>query len=95
MRRSYSAKFKTKVAIEAIKVKETLSELSNRFEVHPVQISTWKKLVLQNLPDSFSRKNAKVKESNDKLIEELYKQIGQLKVENDWLKKKHELINNR
>jgi len=95
MRKSYTAKFKAKVAIEAIKGAETLSELSARYEVHPVQISSWKKLALQNLPDAFSRKNAKRKESNDALLEELYKQIGQLKVENDWLKKKHELINKR
>ena len=93
MRKRYSSEYKAKVALHAIKGEETLSELSARFEVHPVQISTWKKKLLQGLPEIFLNKQQQKRQSEQKLIEELYKQIGQLKVENDWLKKKHDLIN--
>ena len=93
MRKRYSAEFKAKVALEAIKGIETLSELSTRFEVHSVQISAWKKQALQLLPELFRLKQSKKKAEEQKLMEELFTQIGKLKVENDWLKKKYDLIN--
>jgi len=94
MRKAYSNNIKKKVALAALKGDQTLAELSSRFEVHSSQIHKWKSQVLDGIPEIFSGKAAAKKEKSEKeLIDELYKQIGQLKVENDWLKKKLELIN--
>lgn len=92
MRKNYSPAFKAKVAIEAFKEDKTLAELSSYFEVHRAQIQRWKKEALDYLPQLFSSQSEKKDKENKKLIEELYKQIGQLNVENNWLKKKVELI---
>ena len=70
MRKRYSADFKAKVALEAIKGAETLAELSARFEVHPVQISAWKKQMLQHVSTVFQLKRSRKEESDQKLIEE-------------------------
>jgi len=88
VRKSYDSKFKAKVAVEAIRGERTLSHLSSQYGVHVNQITKWKKRVLEQLPDIFSRKRQKQKEDVDELIAELYRQIGQLKVELDWVKKK-------
>lgn len=88
MKKSYPANFKAKVALAAIKEDKTMAELSSEFEVHRVQIQRWKKEALEELPNFFSGKKKKKGQDNAKLVDELYKQIGQLKVENDWLKKK-------
>ena len=92
MRKSYDSKFKAKVALEAIRGERTLSELSSQYGMHVNQITKWKKRVLEQLPDIFSRKRQKQKEDVDELIAELYRQIGQLKVELDWVKKKSERL---
>ena len=91
MRKSYSGSFKAKVALEVIRERETLAELSSKFEVHRVMLTRWKKKALEGLPELFSKKT---KKGNDKkqLIEDLYKQVGQLTLENGWLKKKIETI---
>lgn len=86
-RRKHSAAFKTKVVLEAIKEQRTLSELAQHYELTPAQISTWKSEFLANAQSLFSAKH-KQAESTDKEKEQLYNQIGRLKVENDWLKKK-------
>lgn len=88
MRKSHSAEFKAKVALEAIKGEETLSELASRFHIHQVQISKWKKAALDALPSFFTKSRTQKIQDEQKLIQELYRQIGQLKVENDWLKKR-------
>jgi len=88
MRKTYSANFKAKVALAAIKEDKTMAELSSEFEVHRAQIQKWKKDALEELPNFFSTKRKKKEKNNAELVDELYKQIGQLKVENDWLKKK-------
>jgi putative transposase len=88
MRKTYSANFKAKVALAAIKEDKTMAELSSEFEVHRAQIQQWKKDALEELPNFFSTKRKKKEKNNAELVDELYKQIGQLKVENDWLKKK-------
>ena len=87
-RRNHSAQFKAKVALAAAKGDKTIAEMASEFDVHPNQIAQWKKQLLQSLPELFSRSRQKEKQKNDDLVEYLYQQIGQLKVELDWLKKK-------
>lgn len=88
MRKKYSSNFKSKVAIEAIKENKTIAEISSTFEVHRDQVQRWKKIVLNGISGLFSKRQGGQQKDNEKLVDELYKQIGQLKVENDWLKKK-------
>jgi len=88
MRKSYDAAFRAKVALEAVKEEKTLAELSSTFGVHPNQICKWKKQVLESLPDLFTDRRKRKDKEQEELIDELYRQIGQLKVELDWLKKK-------
>ncbi len=83
-RRKFTAEFKAKVALEAVRERETLRELSSRFEVSPIMISRWKKEFLENSSNAF---NGEKKEKPSVDEEKLYAQIGQLKVENDFLKK--------
>jgi len=85
-RRKFSPEFKAKVALEAVKNQLTLSELSKKFEVNAVMISKWKGELLENMSSVFEKEPAKKKEENPDL-DHLYSQIGQLKVENDFLKK--------
>jgi transposase-like protein len=84
-RRKFSADFKAKVALEAIKNQQTLAELAVKFDVNPVMISKWKAEFLANMAAAFEKKDAVEKEDVD--TQELYAQIGQLKVENEFLKK--------
>ena len=91
-RKRYDAAFKAKVALEAIKGELTISEIASRTGVHPNQISKWKKQALEEIPGIFSKARKKHKESSEELESELYKQIGQMKVELDWLKKKSQLF---
>jgi len=88
MRKSYDATFRAKVALEAVKGEKTLAELSSTFGVHPNQICKWKKQLLSSLPDLFTDRRKRKDKEQEELIDELYRQIGQLKVELDWLKKK-------
>jgi putative transposase len=87
-RKRHSADFKAKVALSAIKEQKTINEISAEFEVHPVQISQWKKQVLDGLSSLYAPKNARSEAAEEILKASLYQQIGQLKVELDWLKKK-------
>jgi len=87
-RRKFSAEFKTKVAIEAIRGLKTLNELSSEYEVHPNQISKWKKQLLSQAPQIFKDRRNSNNVSEDKKVEKLYQAIGQLQVELNWLKKK-------
>jgi len=91
-RKSYSADFKAKVALEASKETRTSAELSSAYGVHSTMITRWKKYMLENLPGIFSEKVKQKEKDNEELIASLYQQIGQLKVELDWLKKKSSLL---
>ena len=88
MRKRYGDKLKAKVALEAIKNEITIAELATKYEVHRDLVQKWKKIILERSAGLFSLKEVKGGKSNEKKVDELYKQIGQLKVENDWLKKK-------
>ena len=83
-RRKFSGAFKAKVAIEALKERETLAELSKRFEVHPTMISKWKQEFLEHSAEVFDKKSDDDSEVDP---EKLYAKIGQLEIENDFLKK--------
>jgi len=89
-RRNHSAAFKAKVALDAAKGDKTIAELASQYEVHPSQIAKWKKQLLESLPEIFSCRQQKDRQDQDQeaLTAQLYQQIGQLKVELDWLKKK-------
>ena len=87
-RKSYTAAFKAKVALEAIKGQRTINEIASAFEVHPNQVTQWKKQAVSQLSDIFSNGRARAESAEEELRNQLYQQIGQLKVELDWLKKK-------
>jgi len=85
-RKQYSPEFKAKVALAAIKGEETIAELARRFAVHPTMINSWKKALLSGAADIFDKGHKSQKQAEAK-IDELYRQIGQLKVERDFLAK--------
>ncbi len=87
-RKSFTAAFKSKVAIEAIKGHRTISELATEFGVHTTQINTWKKQLLENSTQAFSGKKQFDASAIEAERERLYAEIGKLKVSLDWLKKK-------
>ena len=92
MRKTFGSAMKAKVALAALKGDKTIAELSSEYEVHPNQISKWKKKVLEDLPKLFDKKGCSKGQSPEPETDELYKQIGQLQVENGWLKKKSEIL---
>jgi transposase len=91
-RTSYTSEFKTRVALAAIKGDKTLSQLSSEFDVSSVQISQWKKQALEGMSTSFERGHKVGKEADEAEKNRLYQEIGKLKIELDWLKKKSGLI---
>ena len=93
IRKSYTSAEKGKIALEALKGTMTATELTSKYGVHATQISLWKKQLLEAMPDIFSDKRRDKDIVHENLVDELYKQIGQLTVERDWLKKKSELFN--
>ncbi len=88
IKRSHPAAFKAKVALELIKETDTVASLCSRYAIHPTQAHQWKKQLLANAEVMFSDKPSTILREKEAIIDELYKQIGQLKVELDWLKKK-------
>ena len=87
-RRSFSAAFKAKVALELIKGEGTLASVCSQYEIHPTQASSWKTEALKGLSSLFESKTGGVIEEKDNMIDELYTQIGKLNMELNWLKKK-------
>jgi putative transposase len=88
MRKSYPSEFKAKVALEAVKGERSLSELASKYEVHPNQIGQWRKALLAELPGLFSEKRHRQEQNDEAEKARLYEEIGRLKVELDWVKKK-------
>lgn len=87
-RRKFNGSFKAKVALAAVKGDRTLAELAGEFGVHANQITKWKRQLLEGLPGVFSDGHRQDLRAQQALTDRLYQQIGQLKVELDWLKKK-------
>jgi putative transposase len=87
-RKKYSADFKAKVAIEALKAQRTCNEIASDFEVHPMQVTEWKRKAVDGLPLVFANKRTRDDADKDVLVARLYQEVGQLTVERDWLKKK-------
>lgn len=92
MRRKFESGLKAKIALEAFKGEKTLSQISSEYGVHPNQISKWKKELLKKVTTIFGTTNGAPDKGQQELIEKLYCNIGELKVENDWLKKKLNLL---
>lgn len=88
MRKTFTSKFKAKVAIEALKGHQTVNQIAAEFDVHPSQVNGWKKQLLEGSGDIFSKGRKQQAENVEEEKDKLYSQIGRLKVEVDWLKKK-------
>jgi transposase-like protein len=86
-RRQYSADWKAKVALEAIKGQRTVQEIASHYEVHPTLVTHWKKQLLEGAAEIFSNGKRAAADAEEALKAELYQQIGKLQVEVDWLKK--------
>jgi len=87
-RRQYSAEWKAKVALEAIKGQRTVQEIASHYEVHPSLVTQWKKQLLEGAGQVFLNGKMAASGGEEELKAELYQQIGKLQVEVDWLKKK-------
>ena len=87
-RRRHTAEFKAQVAVAALKEQQTLNELASAYGVHPVQVAQWKKQALSGLPELFTSRRARAQDDSDARQAQLYEEIGRLKVELDWLKRK-------
>lgn len=93
IRRFHTPAFKARVVLEVFKEQKTLAELSSQFGVHAMMIAKWKKKGIEILTAGFSEKQKQRERDNRELVQELYRQIGRLKVEVDFLKKKMGIFN--
>jgi transposase-like protein len=87
-RRQHTPSFKAKVALEAVKEDRTIAELASEFEVHPNQISKWKKLFQENVANIFTGSLTSSDRAYEREIEKLYQRIGRLDIEIEYLKKR-------
>lgn len=91
-RRTHDAVFKAKIAFEAAKGEKTVAQLAGQYNVHPNQIGQWKRRLMEGIPGLFSDRGDRQEKDHDELEAELYRQIGQLRVELEWLKKKSQIL---
>ena len=87
-RKTYSPAEKAKIALEALKGELTLAQITSKYKIHATQVNTWKKQLLAYSPDAFSDKSKQVTSTHEEELASLYEQIGRLKVELDFFKKK-------
>ncbi len=87
-RRQRTGQFKAKIVLEALKGQKTINEIASRFGVHPVQLAQWKKQALEELPEVFADRRGRTAREAEEEKARLYEEIGRMKVELDWLKKK-------
>jgi transposase len=87
-RKHYTAQFKAKIVIEAFAGNRTVNEIASTYGVHPTQVANWKNQALKRLPEILANGQCNKLDENGVLIEKLYQQIGQLTMENEYLKKK-------
>jgi len=87
-RRVFGGAFKAKVALAAVRGDQTTAQLASEYEVHASQVAAWKQQLLEQAPQLFEDGRSKSREEPGANEQELYEQIGRLKVENEWLKKK-------
>lgn len=87
-RRRFTQEFKARVALAAVRGDKTASELASQFGVHASQVTTWKKRLLEGAPELFADGQSRSPEESSGKEQELYEQIGRLKMEVEWLKKK-------
>jgi transposase len=92
MRRNHDGAFKARVALEAVKDEKTMAQLSSEYDVHSNQIRQWRQRLLDELPNVFSDRRQKQDIAGEEMTSELYRQIGQLKVELEWVKKKSQML---
>jgi len=91
-RKQYDGNFKARIVLEALRERKTIAELASHFGVHPTVITKWKRHAVATLPELFSDKRDHEHQDQQALQAELYRQIGQLTMELDWLKKKSGLL---
>ena len=92
-RKKHSPDFKSKVALEALKGLKTVNQIASETEVHPTQVTLWKKQLSEAIPSIFASDQGQKQKSQEDITALLYQQIGQLKVELDWMKKKAGITN--
>lgn len=92
MRKKFESSFKARVALETLRGEKTLAQLSSEYAVHPNKISQWKRELIQRSAEVFSKPDNNVAVQAQDLADKLHRTIGELKVENDWLKKKLNLL---
>lgn len=92
MRKKFGNEFKARIALAALKGDKTIAELSSEFGVHPTQITAWKKIAQDGLAGVFNGSPTAKEHEKEKEIDELYKTVGRLKLENDWIKKKLQIL---